>query len=198
MTKATDGSWHVIMASMTPPVPVIIVAAIERTTRAIGNNNNLLWHVPEDLRRFKALTLGHPVILGRKTFESIVAILGKPLPKRTNIVITRNPDYGYSGDNVIVTSSLEAAFTAAMIESPTEIHIGGGALLYREALPYVEKLHLTLFDDPTVIADSFFPDYTQDFEVVFEHPAATHDGIHYQWIDYTRSKQQEYRNNVQH
>jgi dihydrofolate reductase len=75
------------------PVPIVIVAAMSRKTRAIGKDNALLWHVPADLKRFKSLTIGHPVIMGRKTFESVIEILGKPLPKRTNIVITRNRDY---------------------------------------------------------------------------------------------------------
>ena len=92
--------------------PVAIVAGLSATTRAIGRENGLLWHVPDDMKRFKTLTLGKPVIMGRKTFESIVAILGKPLPGRTNIVITRNLEYFYPG--AITATNLEEAFEIAV------------------------------------------------------------------------------------
>jgi dihydrofolate reductase len=164
------------------PVPVVIVAGIEKSSRAIGFENKLLWHVPDDLKRFKALTFPHPVIMGRKTFESIVAILGKPLPGRTNIVITRNPDYSYPDESVKVASALEAAFVVALEESPTEIHIGGGA----QALPYVSRLNLTFFDDPLVKADTFFPDFSPDFTIVKIFPEAEYEGLVYQWVDFDR------------
>jgi len=77
--------------------PIVIVAAMSQPAQVIGDNNKLLWHIPADLKRFKALTLGHPIIMGRKTFESIVAILGKPLPQRTNIVVTRDTSYKPEG-----------------------------------------------------------------------------------------------------
>ena len=167
------------------PVPVVIVAAMEKTTRAIGLANKLLWHIPADLKRFNALTMGHPVIMGRKTFESIVAILGKPLPGRTNIVITRNKDYA-APLGVIVVKSLDAAFAAALATDPQEIHIGGGAELYAQALPYVSRLHLTFFDDPQVTADTFFPDFSPYFTIIKMYPATTHSGQTYQWIDFDR------------
>ncbi len=169
-----------------PQVPVVIVAALEKSTRAIGFQNKLLWHVPDDLKRFKALTLGHPVIMGRKTFESIVAILGKPLPARTNIVVTRNPDYRYPDTTVKTATSLEAAFAIAHDENPAEIHIGGGAELYAAALPFVSRLHLTLIDDPTVVADTFFPDFSPDFTIVKIFPEAVYEDIAYQWVDFER------------
>jgi dihydrofolate reductase len=112
-----------------PSAPIVIVAAISKGTRAIGNNNQLLWHVPADLKRFKQLTLGHPVIMGKKTFESILAILGKPFPGRTNIVITSDTDYTHPGATVV--HSLADALAAARAENPTEIHIGGGGVLCR-------------------------------------------------------------------
>ncbi len=169
----------------TIPVPVVIVAALEKTTRAIGYENKLLWHVSADLKRFNALTMGHPVIMGRKTFESILAILGKALPGRTNIVITRNKDYA-APPGVVAVESLDAAFTAALATNPTEIHIGGGAELYAQALPYVSRLHLTFFDHPEVVADTFFPDFSPYFTIVKMYPAATHHEQTYQWIDFNR------------
>ncbi len=179
------GSWYK-REMETPLAPVVIVAALEKTTRAIGYQNGLLWHVSEDLKRFKSLTFGHPVIMGRKTFESIVAILGKPLPGRTNIVLTRDQSYRYPADNVLVADSLETAFALAAKENPSEIHIGGGAELYAAALPYVSRLHLTLFDDPQITADTFFPDFSAEFTITKIYPEQEHAGNKYQWVDFAR------------
>lgn len=166
-----------------PKVPVVIVSAISKKDRAIGYQNKLLWHIPEDLKRFKALTLGHPIIMGRKTFESIVEMLGKPLPGRTSIVVTRNPEYRVEGAETV--GSLEAAFEVAMRENPTEIHIGGGAEIYNAAMPYVSRLHLTLVESDAT-GDTFFPDFSRDFEVSKEYPTATYEGLNYQWVDLVR------------
>ena len=87
-----------------------IIAALGKN-RAIGKDNSLLWHIPDDMKRFKALTMGHPVIMGRKTFDSIVAALGKPLPGRTNIVITRDTAWNFAG--AVVAHSLGEALEKA-------------------------------------------------------------------------------------
>ena len=163
--------------------PIVIVAGMGKKARAIGKENELLWHIPEDLKRFKQLTLGHPVIMGRKTFESIVKILGEPLPKRTNIVITRHTDYEYEG--VRVAHSLSEAIKIAQSENPTEIHIGGGEEIYRQILPYVSKLRLTFFFDNKE-GDTFFPDFTEDFVVSKEYQISEHKGLKYQWVDFVR------------
>lgn len=156
---------------------------MSRTSRVIGNNNQLLWHIPDDLKRFKVLTLGHPIIMGRKTFESILAMLGKPLPGRTNIVLTREQSYAPAG--AIVAPTLDEAITLATKENPAEIHIGGGAEVYRQALPLVSRLHVTYIDDEP-IGDTFFPDFSDDFTVAHEYPKATHNTLTYQWVDYIR------------
>lgn len=169
----------------TPSAPVVIVAAMAKHSRVVGNQNTLLWHIPEDLKRFKQLTLGHPIIMGRKTFDSIIDILGKPLPNRSTIVLTRNHDFSYDG--VAVTHTLEDAFAQAQAEAPDEIHVGGGAELYQQALPYTDRLHLTLVDDePT--GDSYFPDFADEFTVTSTHPAKQHNGLTYQWVDYERTR----------
>lgn len=168
-----------------PNVPVVIVAGMEQNSRAIGRENGLLWHVKEDMQRFKRLTLGHPVIMGRKTFESIVEILGKPLPGRTNIVVTRNPEYAHDG--ATTATSLEEALQIAESEHPTEIHIGGGSQLYEQALPLVSRLNLTLFDDPEVIGDVFFPSYETEFVEVAREEHTTDDGLQYAWVDFERT-----------
>lgn len=169
--------------NLTKEPPIVIVAAMSRTRRAIGNNNQLLWHIPADLQRFKKLTTGHPIIMGRKTFDSIIDILGTPLPGRTNIIVTRDTNFTYP--DVTVTHSLDTAIAAAKNEAPAEIHIGGGAEIYRQALPHTDRLHITWIDDEPE-ADTFFPDFAADFDVVTEHEVMHHNTIAYQWVDYVR------------
>lgn len=166
-------------------VPVVIVAGIGAKTKAIGKDNQILFHVPDDLKRFKELSMGHPVIMGRKTFESIVAILKKPLPGRTNIVVTRDRNYQHEG--VKVTHSLEEALEIAASEAPKEIHIGGGAEMYKMALPYVDTLHLTLFADDRD-GDTFFPEYENEFVEVARQELREHEGLTYEWVDFERKK----------
>ena len=161
---------------------VSIVVAIGKN-REIGNAGELLWHIPEDLKRFKALTLGHPVIMGRKTFESIVALLGKPLPGRTNIVITRDPSWHHP--EVITTHSLEEALGRARELDQEEIHIGGGAQLYEQALPFVDRLYLTLIDDEKV-ADTYFPPYEEAFTHKLSEELHTHGDLSYRWTTLER------------
>lgn len=164
-------------------VPVVIVAAMSRETRVMGNQNGLLWHLPKDLRRFKTLTAQHPVVMGRKTFESIVKILGKPLPGRPNIVVTHNTAYAYPG--ITVVPSLEAGLAAAAVLDREEIHIGGGAEIYAQALPYVDRLYLTLVEG-TPEGDVYFPSFEDQFAIETAHEHATENGITYQWVDYRR------------
>lgn len=166
-----------------PEPPLVIVTAMSRVDRAIGKNNDLLWHIPDDLKRFKRLTRGHPVIMGRKTFESIIKILGKPLPGRTNIVVTR--DVNYKPKGTVTANNLEEAVEIAKSENPAEIHIGGGAELYRQYLPRVSKLHVTWVDDKR-IADTFFPPFEEAFTVTETHEPREHGHLRYQWIDYKR------------
>ena len=171
------------MSSPTKNIPVVIVAGIGARTRAIGKDNQILFHVPDDLKRFKELTLGHPVIMGRKTFESIVAMLKKPLPGRTNIIVTRDKNYTYKG--VVIVHSLEEALEKAEELNPQEIHIGGGAEIYKQALPYVDKLFLTLYDDDRE-GDTFFPDYEKEFMETKRHEPREQNGLKYEWVDYVR------------
>ena len=158
---------------------------MSRKDRAIGNKNQLLWHLPSDLKHFKELTLGHPIIIGRNTYESIIKILGKPLPGRTNIVLAKSGEEITPGAKV--AHSLEEGIALAKAENPTEIHIGGGAMLYREALPLVDHLHLTLVDDEPE-ADTFFPEYLEDFKLIKESETMTENGISFSWLDYVRTK----------
>jgi dihydrofolate reductase len=161
---------------------VVIVVALGKN-RAIGKEGKLLWHIPDDLKRFKELTMGHPIIMGRKTFESIVSYIGGPLPGRVNIVVTRDPDWTHDG--VTIARSLEDALSIARSLNPTEIHIGGGAQLYEQALPYVDRLCLTLIDDEKD-ADTFFPPYETEFTTQTFREDREYNGLKYSWVDHAR------------
>ena len=173
------------MSSLNGKTPVVIVVGVGKNTRAIGKNGKLLWHVPDDLKRFKELTNSYPVIMGRKTFESILEILGKPLPGRTNIVITRNQDYPQTG--IKIAGSFEDALAIAEAEIPEEIHIGGGEEIYKLALPYTDQLYLTEYHDEKE-ADTFFPEFGDEFVEVERHGLREYEGIKYEWVDYKKTK----------
>jgi dihydrofolate reductase len=163
--------------------PHVSIVVAMGTGRAIGKNNALLWHIPDDLKRFKALTLGHPVIMGRKTFESIVAVLGKALPGRTNIVITRDENWTYDG--AIVAHALEDALRKARDADSQEIFIGGGTEVYTQALPFVDRLFLTRVEDNTE-GDAYFPEYEQEFTKVVKEESQEWNGLRYTWLDLER------------
>lgn len=112
----------------------IIVAVAQNGV--IGDRNRLIWHISEDLRRFKAITTGHPVVMGRKTYES----LGRPLPGRTNVVVTRQRDYRAEGCTVV--DSLEKAIGLFLLDE--EVFVIGGGEIYRQALPLADRLYLTV------------------------------------------------------
>lgn len=137
---------------------VSAVAAIGKN-RELGRGNELLWRIPADLKRVKALTMGHPLIMGRKTYESI----GKPLPGRTMIVVSRTQT---EIPGCMVAPSIEAALEYAHGIEKEEIFIFGGAQIYAAALPYTDRLYLTCIDAEDADADTFFPDYTEFSEVI--------------------------------
>jgi dihydrofolate reductase len=158
---------------------VSIVAALGKN-RELGKDKQLLWHISEDLRRFKQLTLGHPVILGRKTFDSILATLGKPLPERQNIVITRDPMW--SRKEVLVARSIEEALGKAKALHTDEVFIIGGAEVWRQSLPYADRLYLTLIEDEKE-ADVYFPEYEHLFtKKLSEEVKISPEGVTYRWI----------------
>ncbi len=147
---------------------IALVAALARNG-IIGKDNALPWHLPADLRHFRRLTLGKPVLMGRRTYESI----GHPLPDRINIVVSRTP--GYQAPGCIVVDSLEAGIEAGIAAAGDgeELMIIGGAALYRAALPMAERLYLTRIE-ADVEGDARFADYeAEEWEEVAreEHPA---------------------------
>jgi dihydrofolate reductase len=120
--------------------------------RVIGIDNTLPWRLSADLKRFKATTMGKPIIMGRKTWDSI----GRPLPGRLNIVISRNGSYPAEGAKVV--TSLEAAIALAKQEGTAEIMIMGGANIYQQAMPLVDKMYITMID-LDIEGDAWFPEY---------------------------------------
>jgi dihydrofolate reductase len=120
-------------------MPLVSIVVAVAANGVIGRGNRLPWHLPEDLAHFKRLTLGHPVVMGRRTFESIIAALGKPLPGRTSIVVTRAP--GRSLPGAVTVGSLDAAIAAA--GDAAEVFVIGGAEIYRLALARADRVYLT-------------------------------------------------------
>ena len=125
----------------------LVVAA--STNNVIGSDGGLPWHLPDDLRHFKRLTTGKPVVMGRRTFESI----GRPLPNRRNIVMTRDPDYVAPGCDVV--SSVREALD--LLEDTDEVMIIGGGQVYRDFLPHADRIYLTRVQ-ADVEGDTYFPD----------------------------------------
>ena len=149
----------------------IAMIAAMANNRVIGKDNQMPWHLPEDLRHFKAMTLGKPVVMGRKTFESI----GRPLPGRHNIVITRQLDYAIEG--VSCVSSFDEAKKIA--GDCDELIVMGGGQLYAEILPFAEVMYLTLIK-LDVEGDTFFPTWNeQEWQVSQTESVTNHDGLEY-------------------
>lgn len=155
--------------------------------KEIGFNNSLIWSIKEDLKRFKTLTSDHVVVMGRKTFESI----GKPLPNRVSIVITRNNEYKVDDPNVHVVSTIGAAIRLGKEKSleldVTEMYIIGGAEIYEQTMSLVDKLYVTQINQTVSNADAFYPKIPDDFEIIEEDGLhETDDGIEYSYITYKR------------
>ncbi|MCL2561297.1 MAG: dihydrofolate reductase [Rikenellaceae bacterium] len=159
---------------------ISIIAAVAENG-VIGSGNAMPWHISEDFRRFKAITMGHPIVMGRKTFES----LGRPLPGRTNVVITHDPAYGVP-EGVLVIGSLDEA--VALFSADEEVFIIGGGEIYRQAMSMADKLYITRVCAP-FDGDTTFPEISADeWRVVsceahergekFAHP--------FEFVDYTR------------
>lgn len=156
--------------------PRLSLIAALAANGVIGAGNALPWRLPEDLKRFKALTLGHPVIMGRKTFESI----GRPLPGRRNIVLSRRPEYFAAG--CIVAHDLESALAAA--GDADELFVIGGGELYREALPLADRIYLTIVHGEAQ-GDVLFPELPNG-EFVEKERRRVRDTISCDFVIYER------------
>jgi len=161
-------------------IPVVMVAALARN-RVIGAAGNMPWHLPADLKRFKAITLGKPMVMGRKTFEAI----GRPLPGRRTIVVTRDPDWQAEG--VETAPDLDAAIRLAGETGPDQIIIAGGGQIYAQAMPRADRLRLTWIEvEPE--GDTHFPpvDPGNWREVSRDEHPAEGERPAYAFVDYTR------------
>lgn len=139
---------------------ISLIAAIGRN-RELGRNNKLIFDIPQDMAHFKEKTTGHTIIMGRKTFESI----GRALPNRKNIVITRDKEFQTHHD-VEIASTVEDALEIAKRHENGEVFVIGGAQIYEAFLPYADKLYLTLVDREVPDADAFFPEYKNEFKKI--------------------------------
>jgi dihydrofolate reductase len=157
---------------------ITLVVAMD-AQRGIGVDNQLPWHLPEDLAHFKRVTLDRPIIMGRKTFDSI----GRPLPKRRNIVVTRNRAWSHAG--VDAAASLQEAIALA---GDDDASIIGGAQIFNEAMPLADRMIVTHID-AVYRCDTFFPEIDAAVWTVTareEHRSA--DGLAYAFVTYERSK----------
>ena len=143
---------------------IVIIAAVAEENRVIGRDQDLPWHLSEDLKRFKRLTTGYPLLMGRKTFESLVHQFGGPLPGRRNVVLTTQ---GPLADfpEIETYPSIEAALAA--LAGAERIFIGGGAKVYEQLLPRADRLELTLVEGPYE-GDTFFPPFEHLVGRLFE------------------------------
>lgn len=158
----------------------ILVAFDEN--RVIGKNNTLIWHLPADLQRFKALTTGHVIIMGRKTYESI----GKPLPNRTTIVITRQAEFNSEG--IITVHSLGEAILKAKSISREDIYIVGGAEIYQLSLAHADQILVTQLHD-IFDGDAYFPEIPMDaWEIVEREKGVTDEKNKFQYSFLTYQK----------
>ena len=172
------------MATMTSdPLHISLLAALDRN-RAIGRDNAMPWHLPDDFRRFRALTMGKPILMGRRTAES----LGRALPGRRNLVLTRGGRVPFEGMEAV--ASLDAALRLAADDDARELCVIGGAQVYALALPRASVLHLTHVDTVVDGADTFFPVFdTGDWQVASREPHAA-DARHafaFEFVEYRRA-----------
>ena len=157
-----------------------IIAAVSENN-ALGKDNQLLWHLPEDFKRFKTLTSGHYIVMGRKTFESFP----KPLPNRTHLIITRQPNY-QAPEGCVVVSSLEKAME--LCPANEEAFVIGGGEIYQQAINIVDKIDVTRVHT-TIDADTFFPEIdTNIWKLVFEefHPKDEKHAFDFTFLTYVR------------
>lgn len=162
---------------------IALIAAMAHH-RVIGKNNQLPWHLPADLKHFKAITTGKPIIMGRKTFEAI----GKPLPHRQNIILTTN--LHWSVPDVTVVNTWEEALLAC--KSASEVIVIGGAQLYEQTLAKATRLYLT-FIDAEIEGDAFFPEWDPSEWVEVErtlHPADQNNQYPMEFVSFMRYHQQ--------
>jgi dihydrofolate reductase len=163
--------------------PIISQIAIISQNRVLANTqlgtkNGIPWRFKTDLKRFQTLTSRHPIIMGRATFEA----MRKPLPNRTNIIVTRDKNFKAAG--CVITHSIEEAINWAKETEKEEIFIVGGGQIYEQSLSFTDRLYLTIVDE-TVDGDIFFPDFS-DFRTILSEEEQTENGVNFKFIDLER------------
>jgi dihydrofolate reductase len=160
--------------------PIVLVLAMA-DNGVIGDHGRIPWRIADDMKRFKALTMGKPLVMGRKTYESFPK---RPLPGRTNVVITR--DRGYRADGAVVVHSLDEALARARAESPSEICIAGGAEIYNAVLPRADRIELTeVHISPS--GDAAMPPFDKAvWREIAREEHATAEGLRYSYVTLTR------------
>jgi dihydrofolate reductase len=162
----------------------LVVAAARNDV--IGRDGALPWYVPEDLRRFRRLTTGHPVVVGRVTHESILARLGRPLPNRTSVVVSSRRQ-GAESDDVLWTASLEDAMAAARAAATGEVFVIGGASVYRQALPLIDRICLTRLHRDVDGDTAMPPGWLEGFTLAAREDRPGEDsGEGHSFLDYQR------------
>lgn len=152
---------------------------------AIGRENDLLFSLPTDMKRFRTLTSGGTVLMGRKTLDSFPG--GKPLPKRKNIVLTRNPEFAREG--AVVVSDYEAALAAAADTEPDRVWLIGGGSVYAALLPLCKRVYLTVVDATAEGADTFFPNLEKlpEWKIETVSEPIEENGLTYRFVDYVNT-----------
>jgi dihydrofolate reductase len=163
---------------MIKKLKIYLIAAIDGK-RGLGKNNNLLFKIPNDLKRFKKLTLNHPVLMGRNTFESI----GKPLPQRLNLIITRNRNYKATG--ALCFNSIKQCYNYLIQKNYKQVFIIGGGQIYRQTIKNADKLYLTQVKGDYK-ADTFFPEFKDFKKIIYKSKNMKYKNLHYQYIELAR------------
>jgi dihydrofolate reductase len=161
---------------------LVIIAALDRN-RGIGCGNALPWHLPDDLKHFKALTLGKPVLMGRRTAES----LGRALPKRRNLVLTRSGRVPFEGMEAV--TSIDEALRIAEADGANELCVIGGGEIYAQCLPRATRMHLTHVDTVVAGCDAFFPAFDAGAWIATpgeEHPVDDRHAVAFRFVAYRR------------
>ena len=159
---------------------ITLIAAVTRGG-VIGRDGGIPWRLPEDMERFRSLTMGHPVVMGRHTWESLPDQF-RPLPGRGNVVVTRNPDWSAQGADR--AGSIEEAFD--LLESESQVFVIGGGEVYAAALPSADELVLTEID-ADIEGDATFPSWNRDeFEEIERHERVAEDGTPFAFVRYVR------------
>lgn len=167
--------------------PIISIICALSDSRVIGNKNKIPWHIKDDLIRFKQKTVGHTVIMGRTTFESVMGYYqrsGRPVPNRKHIIVTRDANFKTIYPECYVVSSIDEALEKAKEVEPEEVFISGGASIFKQTIGKADRLYLTLVHG-AYEGDTYFPDYSSFTNVLAKEDRVAGD-IHYTFLDLTR------------